>query len=247
MVPTLIHSPQATSNLSTSELQIYNATKSPILRTIEPTDKTKIAMEVYLLAKVKLGLNSISSEEEHATVSILLDDLENFNGLTKDEIILATKKGLNGEYLGPKDNQVFFNSSNFVQWVRKYDDNKRSVLSKISNAKQEDEPKPEPDEATKKSQAIQIANMYAEQLHKCKSVGETFKWAGGLNYLYDFAKKYGLLVITEEQRTKLIEKFKGQHTNEAEFIAACKTQAYKDFIISLVDFNARFDENGNYI
>jgi len=247
MALTLIHSQPAINNLSASEMQIYNAQLSPRLSTLQPSDKTKIAMEVYLLAKIKLGLNSPSPEEEQATISILLDDLENFNTLTKDEIIIAHKKGLNGEFLGPKDNQVFFNSSNFVQWVRKYEENKRAVMGKIANAKQEQETLEEPSEEVLKLQAINIANMYADQLSKSKSVGETFKWAGGLNHLYDYAKKFKLLVMTEEQRAKLIAKFKDKFDNEAEFVAACKTQAYKDFIISLVDFNARFDENGNYL
>ena len=235
--------PATINSLTKAEAEIIQASQGIKLSEYQDKDKAKLAMEVYFLAKAKLGLNSASQAEEQATISILIDDLGNFDLLTKEEIIKALKRGLNGDY--STGDFVHFNSSNFVRWVRRYQEEKQIAVAKDLKAKQEAEPpKPAPSEEQQKKDAIQIANMYADMFaEKQKGSGISIGKAGFDN-LFDLAEKFGLINIPIEKKWEVYNAIKPQHNSEEVIKSRCKILLYEEFIRSMNDFGVRFDENG---
>ena len=101
-----IHSPSAI-NISNLQNKIVQAQASTKLMLMLPSERTEIASQIWAISKMKLSLRSENQNEDMAQIMILTDDLELFGNLTKDEIMIGLKMGLNGEFLN-KDQQVFF-------------------------------------------------------------------------------------------------------------------------------------------
>lgn len=231
------------NTLTKAESEIIAATQGVKLSQYSQQDKAKIAMEVYFLAKAKLGLNSPSQAEEQATITILLDDLNNFDLLTKEEIIKALKRGLNGDY--STGDFVHFNSSNFVRWVRKYQEEKQIAVAKDLRAKQEAEHvSVEPSAEEKRKAAIEVANMYAE-MYANNQVGSGISIGrAGFDKLFDLAEQFGLINISVEQKWEVYNRLKPKFADETQLKCKCKEVLYDEFIRGMVDFGLKFDENG---
>lgn len=237
------NAPATINALTKSEIEIVEASKGVKLKEYLPQDKAKLAMEVYFLAKAKLGLNSPSQQEEQATISILLDDLNNFDLFTKEEIIKALKRGLNGEY--STGDFVHFNSSNFVRWVRRYQEEKQIALAKDMKAKQEEEQSiPPPPEEQQRKDAIQVANMYAEMYAENKVGSGISIGKAGFDKLFDLAEKFGLINIPVAQKWEVYNRLKAKYADEEVLKSKCKEFLYDEFIRSMNDFGVRFDESG---
>lgn len=235
--------PATLNTLTKAESEIIAATKGVKLAEYIPQDKAKLAMEVYFLAKAKLGLNSPSQAEEQATIAILIDDLNNFPLLTKEEIIKALKRGLNGDYL--TGDFVHFNSSNFVRWVRKYQEEKQIAVAKDLKLKQEAEQvSVEPSEEEQRKAAIEVANMYAE-MYANNQVGSGISIGrAGFDKLWDLAEKFGLMSVSVEQKWEVYNRLKPKFSDVDQLKSKCKEVLYDDFIRGMVDFGVKFDENG---
>lgn len=231
------------NTLTKAESEIIAATQGIKLSQYSQQDKAKIAMEVYFLAKAKLGLNSPSQAEEQATITILLDDLNNFDLLTKEEIIKALKRGLNGDY--STGDFVHFNSSNFVRWVRKYQEEKQIAVAKNLKAIQEAEQQTiEPSDEEKRKAAIEVANMYAE-MYANNQVGSGISIGrAGFDKLFDLAERFGLINISVEQKWEVYNRLKPKFADETQLKCKCKEVLYDEFIRGMVDFGLKFDENG---
>ena len=153
--------------LTKREGLIYQAYLKPAIKLISESQKLRIAMQVVALAKAKLGLKDKNRGEEEMDVKLILTDLEAFGNYSEDDIMIAVNNGLNGEYLNQSETTVFFNSSIFVQWIKKYYYEKNEVISKVAKEKQKEEKTPVPNNQELKKQAIDTANEYANQIRFC--------------------------------------------------------------------------------
>lgn len=235
-----IHSPSAI-NISNLQNKIVQAQASTKLMLMLPSERTEIASQIWAIAKMKLSLRSENQNEDMAQIMILTDDLELFGNLTKDEIMIGLKMGLNGEFLN-KDQQVFFNSSNFVQWIRKYIERKQVELAELAKLPKMETIKPVPSDQELKMMAINNANDHADLMVK---MGKEFKWiAGGLYQLYDYLVKFGLYECPESDKNRIKSKNYVSSLSEIELDATYKSAYYKEFIQSMVNMDVRFDQNG---
>lgn len=235
-----IHSPLGI-NITNLQNQIVQAQASTKLMLMLPSQKTEIASQIWAIAKMKLSLRSENQNEDMAQIMILTDDLELFGNLTKDEIMIGLKMGLNGEFLN-KDQQVFFNSSNFVQWIRKYIERKQVELAELAKLPKMETIKPVPSDQELKIMAINNANDHADLMVK---MGKEFKWiAGGLYQLYDYLVKFGLYECPESDKNRIKSKNYVSSLSEIELDATYKSAYYKEFIQSMVNMDVRFDQNG---
>jgi hypothetical protein len=235
-----IHSPSAI-NISNLQNKIVQAQASTKLMLMLPSEKTDLATQIWAIAKMKLSLRSENQNEDMAQIVILTDDLELFGNLTKDEIMIGLKMGLNGEFLN-KDQQVFFNSSNFVQWIRKYIERKQVELAELAKLPKMETIKPVPSDQELKMMAINNANDHADLMVK---MGKDFKWiAGGLYQLYDYLVKFGLYECPELDKNRIKSKNYVSSLSEIELEATYKSAYYKEFIQSMVNMDVRFDQSG---
>jgi hypothetical protein len=235
-----IHSPSAI-NISNLQNKIVQAQASTKLMLMLPSEKTDLATQIWAIAKMKLSLRSENQNEDMAQIVILTDDLELFGNLTKDEIMIGLKMGLNGEFLN-KDQQVFFNSSNFVQWIRKYIERKQVELAELAKLPKMETFKPVPSDQELKIMAINNANDHADLMVK---MGKEFKWiAGGLYQLYDYLVKFGLYECPESDKNRIKSKNYVSSLSDIELDATYKSAYYKEFIQSMVNMDVRFDQNG---
>jgi hypothetical protein len=159
---------------------------------------------------------------------------------------LALKRGLNGEYLNPNENQVYFNSSNFVIWIKKYLQSKTDTMKKITNSgNNESEPSPAPSDTVLKAQAIQTLNFYADSIQKAQGQEKKFNWiAGGLHVLYDIADSFKLIKLSREEKLEIFNRHMAILKDVEASKMASKADGYKKFCHNLVDFGCRLDENG---
>jgi hypothetical protein len=235
-----IHLPSAI-NISNLQNKIVQAQASTKLMLMLPSEKTDLATQIWAIAKMKLSLRSENQNEDMAQIVILTDDLELFGNLTKDEIMIGLKMGLNGEFLN-KDQQVFFNSSNFVQWIRKYIERKQVELAELAKLPKMETFKPVPSDQELKIMAINNANDHADLMVK---MGKDFKWiAGGLYQLYDYLVKFGLYECPESDKNRIKSKNYVSSLSEIELDATYKSAYYKEFIYSMVNMDVRFNQNG---
>lgn len=230
----------ANSTLTVQEQRIYDATLSVRLANLDEEAKLNIVGKIFLTAKSRLGLNTTSKEDEMILRDVLLEDLEQFKGLTEVEILSALKSGLNGEYLGKNESSVFFNSSNFVQWVKKYIEQKAEVMKKVALAKKIEPAKPKPTDAEMKAEAIAIANSYVRKVAEAENKDDVYKWAGGLNFLYDIANDHKLIPFTGPRKREILALCNND-------IDLAKSETYKLWITEMAENGCTLDENGEMI
>jgi hypothetical protein len=230
--------------LTKREDLIYQAYLKPVIKLLSESQKVQIAMKVVALAKAKLGLRDKNKGEDEMDIKLILTDLEAFGNYSEDDIMIAVNNGLNGEYLNQSETNVFFNSSIFVQWIKKYYYEKNEVLSKVAKEKQKEEKTPVPNDQELKKQAIDTANEYANQIRYCEKNDKKFTFiAGGLSILFDYLEQFKIPTISKEERMELWEKYSTIQDIE-ERKMHCKTQGYIKFINSLVTFDCHIDNDG---
>ncbi len=231
----------AIRSLSPTELQIYQASLGTMIKEMGEEDKIKIASKVWSFVKIKLGLRTENASEEKVQILSLADDLSQFKGLTQEDVMNAVRRGIGGEYLG-KASQVFFNSSNFIMWIKCYREEREEVRSKVLLARVEDPTKPKPNDQELKATAIKLANDYADSL---EAHGLDFKWYDpGLSKCYEFIRYFKIWAPNDEIRMEITGKFI-KIIDPIELDRLCKAEAYKKFIQELVDFGVRVDPDGN--
>lgn len=172
----------------------------------------------YAMILVGLRSNNMPTDEEKF---VLLNFIKsNFGNLTPEEIKLAFEYAVAGKYNIDVKCYENFSCEYFGRIIKAYNEYSIEETKAIRNKVIESEPLPVPTMEILKQQAIETANMYADQLRK----DSNFKWIyGGLNHLYDILVMVGIFADLGTQD---------------------KTQAYKDFIASLVKNYSCLDENG---
>lgn len=227
-------------NLSPTEAKIIELSKGQVLKTLTKKEKSELAFRIWTRIKIKLGLRNENVAEEQAQIFSISDDLESFGTLTSEEVIEAVKRGLQGEYQSD-DKQVFFNSPNFCQWLKKYrDKDKREVIGKVHNSYVETPPLPVPEDNVLKKQAIDILNDYADLISK----NPQYKFTqGGLDHLYDIAQKFNLITTSVEAKKDVWDSLANIENRELRIVKS-KSECYKRAIYDMVNFETRLDQEG---
>jgi hypothetical protein len=241
----LIHTSSALSGLSRYEKDVVEAQTSLKISSLTEQDLMNLAMRSISLAKIKLGSKPLPDDEHKALVLVLMEDIASFGHLSIDEINLALKRGLNGEFNSAGNDVIFFSPSNFCGWVRKFIEQKNEVMRKVANAKVVEPAKPIPSDADLKMAAINSANMYAQEMMRCQERSIKMNWiAGGLHVLYDYIVQFGIYEANVEDKKRIYSSLLPKYQDKDELIMACKSQCYREFIENLADFKAYLDANG---
>jgi hypothetical protein len=246
MIMELTKIPSIDFKLSKTESEIYQASQGSALKNYSAKQKTEVAIKVWSYVKMKLGLRSENSMEEQAQILSLSDDLAQFDTMTEDEVFIALRKGIRGEYQ-TEGTQVFFNSSNFLRWLVTYQKfERRDLMSKIANnGKDESKPTEAPPPEVLKAQAIQTLNFYADSIQKAQDQQKPFSWiAGGLHVLYDIADSFSLIKLSRDEKLEIFNKHMAFFKDVDKAKQASKADGYKKFVHNLVDFGCRLDDNG---
>ena len=241
----LIHTSSAISGLSRYEKDVVEAQTSLKISSLTNQDLMNLAMRSISLAKIKLGSKPLPDDEHKALVLVLMEDIASFGHLSIDEINLALKRGLNGEFNSAGNDVIFFSPSNFCGWVRKYIEQKNEVMRKVANAKVVEPAKPVPSDADLKMAAINSANMYAQEMMRCQERSIKMNWiAGGLHILYDYIVQFGIYEASGEDKKRIYSSLLPKYQDKDELIMACKSQCYREFIENLADFKAYLTATG---
>jgi len=241
----LIHTSNAISGLSRHEKDVVEAQTSLKISSLTNQDLMNLAMRSISLAKIKLGSKPLPDDEHKALVLVLMEDIASFGHLSIDEINLALKRGLNGEFNSAGNDVIFFSPSNFCGWVRKFIEQKNEVMRKVANAKVVEPAKPIPSDADLKMAAINSANMYAQEMMRCQERSIKMNWiAGGLHVLYDYIVQFGIYEASGEDKKRIYSTLLPKYQDKDELIMACKAQCYREFIENLADFKAYLTEDG---
>lgn len=241
----LIRTSNAYAGLSKSEKEILDAQGAIKISTLNDSDIMNVALHCISISKIKLGSKALPDDEHKALVLILMEDIASFGHLSIHEIKLALKQGLNGEFNSASNDVVFFSSSNFVQWVKKFIERKNEVMRKVANAKVIEPEKPKPSDADLKMAAINSANMYAQEAMRCQEKSIKMNWiAGGLHVLYDYVVQFGIYETSLEDKQRIYKTLLPKYQDKDQLVMACKAQCYREFIENLADFKAYLDETG---
>ena len=241
----LIHTSSALSGLSRHEKDVVEAQTSLKISSLAEQDLMNLAMRSISLAKIKLGSKPLPDDEHKALVLVLMEDIASFGHLSIDEINLALKRGLNGEFNSAGNDVIFFSPSNFCGWVRKFIEQKNEVMRKVANAKVVEPEKPKPSDADLKMAAINSANMYAQEMMRCQEKSIKMNWiAGGLHVLYDYIVQFSIYEASVEDKKRIYTTLLPKFQDKDELIMACKAQCYREFIENLADFKAYLTETG---
>jgi hypothetical protein len=241
----LIHTSSAISGLSRHEKDVVEAQTSIKISSLTEQDLMNLAMRSISLAKIKLGSKPLPDDEHKALVLVLMEDIASFGHLSIDEINLALKRGLNGEFNSAGNDVIFFSPSNFCGWVRKFIEQKNEVMRKVANAKVVEPVKPIPSDADLKMAAINSANMYAQEMMRCQERSIKMNWiAGGLHVLYDYIVQFGIYEANVEDKKRIYSSLLPKYQDKDELIMACKSQCYREFIENLADFKAYLTATG---
>jgi hypothetical protein len=232
------------SSLSRYEKDIVAAQTTLKVLSLADADLMNLAMRSISLAKIKLGSKPLPDAEHKALVLVLMEDIKSFGQLSIDEINLALKRGLNGDYNSTGNDVIFFSPSNFVQWIKKYQEQKREVM-RIVKQKEVEPVAPIPSDADLKMAAINSANMYAQEMMRCQEKSIKMNWiAGGLHVLYDYIVQFGIYEAHPEDKKRIYATLLPKYQDKDQLIMACKAQCYREFIENLADFKAYLTETG---
>jgi hypothetical protein len=241
----LIRTSSAIAGLSRHEKEVVESQTSIRISSLTEQDLMSVAMRSISLAKIKLGSKPLPDDEHKALVLVLMEDIKSFGHLSIDEINIALKRGLNGDYNSQGNDVIFFSPSNFVQWIKKFIEQKNEVMRKVANAKVAEPVKPIPSDADLKMAAINSANMYAQEMMRCQERSVKMNWiAGGLHVLYDYIVQFGIYEAHVDDKKRIYSTLLPKYQDKDELIMACKAQCYREFVENLADFKAYLDENG---
>lgn len=232
------------ASLSRYEKDVVAAQTTLKVSSLTDQDLMNLAMRSISLAKIKLGSKPLPDAEHKALVLVLMEDIKSFGQLSIDEINLALKRGLNGDYNSVGNDVIFFSPSNFVQWIKKYVEQKREVM-RIVKQKEVEPASPVPSDADLKMAAINSANMYAQEMMRCQEKSIKMNWiAGGLHVLYDYIVQFGIYEASVEDKKRIYATLLPKYQDKNELIIACKTKCYQEFIENLADFKAYLTATG---
>jgi len=211
--------------------QLMLARKGNTLRLSDDNELKQVLR--YSMLLVGLRANNMPTEEEKFVLINFIKS--NFANITIAQIKMAFDMAVAGKLGVDAKCYENFSCEFFGRIMARFLEYSAEETRIVAQRVVEDEPLPKPSELELKAQAIESANMYANQVSK----DVNFKWfEGGIHHLYDLAKQTGILRLSTEEREEIWNKCKQDVTKS-------KVQGYKKFIQNLADFDVRLDENGN--
>jgi hypothetical protein len=221
-----------------SAVTILNAqSKIPIRRRSEE-DIKEVLRYVMVLVGLR-GVNMPTDEEKY----VLLNFIRlNFGNQTPEEIRLAFEYAIAGKFEIDAKCYENFSCEYFGRIMNAYIEFMRQELKTVK--KEVEEVKPVPGDQELKRMAIENANFHRKMVSDFELGKSQFNWKsiGGLSSLYLDLKKFGIFKINEDEQRRIMEKFK--HLKGEEFKMECRSEAYKFFIQTLVDFDCYINEDG---
>lgn len=250
MEHSIILSAQKTlANLTEKESQIVEASQKTKIKYYTDDQRIQLASRVFMIVKSKLGLRDWPETEQKAEILILSDDIKTFGGMSGEEVILAVKAGLAGDFLPSGQTQVFYNSSNFTIWLKKYNEAKQPIMSKIVNGPQIEE-KTMPTIEERKKNAIDTANFYAERYAEAIEKQKDYLIPyGGIWALYDELDFFKIINIDKKAKKDLLAKIQEKNPSLPidVHITMAKSDLYIDFVSNMAKMDLRLDQNGELL
>lgn len=238
------------NKLSPLHIEILKAQEKSKLKVYLPEQRLSLAGKIYLIAKTKLGLNAYDKAQESLTISALSDDLANLGTFTEDEVLIALKMGLNGEFLGKDQTQVFFSSSQFMVWMKSYLRHRQDAIGEANrHIKKTSEYKMPTDEELK-AQAIKSANDYADSIAKAMAEKKEYKFPyGGLFILCKYLVKFELFKPAKDKMIAMKEQnmYKYPKFTEQDWERMVYADLYIEFVTNMAEMGVRFNENGELV
>jgi hypothetical protein len=204
-----------TGNSTVEKIMIAQGYQS--LRTRHEEDLKQVLR--YSMILVGLRANNMPNDEEKF---VLLNFIRsNFGNLTPEEIKLGFELAVAGKLNIDAKCYENFSCEYFGRIMNAYMVYSMDQTRIIKQKQDELIPLPMPTMNVLKQQAIETANMYADQLRK----DSNFKWTfGGLNHLFDILVATGIIEMTKPSTDK--------------------TKDYKEFINFMLVNYYYLDENG---
>jgi len=195
----------------------------------------------YAMVLVGLRGNNMPTDEEKF---VLLNFIKsNFGNQTPEEIKLAFEYAIAGKFDVDVKCYENFSCEYFARIMKAYIAFEREEMRSVKKVFHFEVDKPT--EEALKRQAIEIANNYADQIEKSKEEGKEYQWyTAGLASLYDYLEQFKIHCLNNEERW-IIWNSLSKISDDAIRKNECRKVAYINFINSLVDFDARLDDNGN--
>jgi hypothetical protein len=194
----------------------------------------------YAMVLVGLRGNNMPTDEEKF---VLLNFIRtNFGNQTPEEIRLAFEYAISGKFETDVKCYENFSCEYFARIMKAYIEYSRQEVKSLP--KQIEPMKDVPTDLELKKMAIENANFHRKMLIDYNKGNSLFNWKslGGLASLYSDLKKFDIFKINEDEQKRIMEKFK--HLKGEEFNVQCRSEAYKFFIQTLVDFDCYIDNDG---
>lgn len=228
--------------LTVSETHIVTASKEQLIGTMTTNQLNVLAAKTIMTAKTRLGLRESAGDELKAEISVIADDLRGFRGLSGTEIHMALKSGLDGDF--SQDGKVFFSSSTFVIWIKKWiAEKKQPAMKKYALLLHEAEKtKPPPTLEEEKRLCANVANMYADFKRKDPEYEVQSAFS-----LYDDITRFGIWELSKSDKQEIFKKaqVKFKNSTKEQLVHHCKNEGYNLFISHLVDNNFNVSQDGN--
>ena len=190
---------------------------------------------------VGLRGNNLPIEEEKYVLLKFIKS--NFGNQTPQEIVLAFEYAVAGKFKIDAKCYENFSCEYFSRIMNAYIDFAREETKTVPKAIEE--VAPTPSELDQKMTAINIANMYSQEIIRCHQKSIKMVWlAGGLHSLYDSIVKFGIYEASEEDKKRIYLSLLPKYKDKDELLINCKAQCYKEFIENLADFKAYLTADG---
>ena len=223
---------------SGSVVTILKAQSKIPVRQRSEEDLKEVLRYVMLLVGLR-GNNMPTDEEKYVLLNFIRS---NFGNLTPEEIKLAFEYAIAGKFEIDVKCYENFSCEYFGRIAKAYIEFSRNEVK--VKPKEIEEVKPVPSEDELKKMAIENANFHRKMVSDFELGKSQFNWKslGGLSSLYSDLKKFGIFEINEDEQKRIMDKFK--HLKGEEFKLECRSEAYKFFIQTLVDFDCYIDQKG---
>lgn len=231
----LENSKELIKNLSNDELEIIKAQHEGVLiGSMDTNQLIELSKRIVKTANAKLGLTAVTDEDLELNIELIYGDLQAFKGNTDKIILLALKCGLNGEF--SSDGKVFFSSSAFVIWVKRFiTDKKMPVLAKFQQNKaiaEREAPKELPSIEEQRQVMLAIIEDHKNILEK--DIDHAFMFDCGV--LYDNLGRAEMFQYSENEIMEIVilvcEKY--PKLNSVQLLKKAKHQAWIKYILSLI-------------
>jgi hypothetical protein len=201
--------------LSNSENEIVIASQGMKIGQMIRPDRMRIASQVISMANLRLGYKEKSKEEIKAEITLFEVDLNKFQGLTEAEVLLALNQGLDGDFLNDGES-VFFNSANFVKWVKKYIVSKKMpALKKDVENKQIAEREAKKDVPTFEMRRATILKITEEHKQNLKE-NIDFEFYFDCACLYESLEALGIFEFSINEKFEIYALAKDRYKNKDE-------------------------------